>query len=77
MKPIQILMDPGLLRDIDREAKRLRSDRSKLIRAAVTSFLEKSHRSALERQHRLGYTKHDQRDDRIEEWEDVQEWPAK
>jgi metal-responsive CopG/Arc/MetJ family transcriptional regulator len=39
MKAVQILMDEELLSDLDRTAKRIGRDRSKLVREAVARFL--------------------------------------
>jgi metal-responsive CopG/Arc/MetJ family transcriptional regulator len=75
MKPIQILMDERLLAAVDREAKRRRSDRSKLVRAALTAFLADSRRRTLEEQYRRAYRQAPQRTDEIEPWEHIQAWP--
>jgi metal-responsive CopG/Arc/MetJ family transcriptional regulator len=75
MKPIQILMDEAQLVELDRVAKRRRSNRSKVIRAAVTSYLGTARTAALEEQHRKGYEARPQQANEIEPWEDVQAWP--
>lgn len=75
MTPIQILVDEAQLRELDRVAKRRGSDRSKVIRAAVTSYLAAARAAALEEQHRKGYQTHPQRANEIDPWVEVQAWP--
>lgn len=75
MKAIQILMDERLLNAVDREAKRAGSDRSKLIREALTRFLQETRRKTMEDQDRQAYMKRPQTKDEIEPWEAVQAWP--
>ncbi len=75
MKAVQILMEEELIDAVDREAKRLRSDRSKLVRAALTQFLAESRTRALEERHRKGYEKKPQRLREVTEWETAERWP--
>ena len=75
MKAVQILMQGDLLEAVDREARRRRSDRSKLVREALARFLDEVKRSALEEQHRRGYQLKPQRRDEISPWQKVQRWP--
>jgi metal-responsive CopG/Arc/MetJ family transcriptional regulator len=75
MRPIQILMDERLIREVDREAKRRRTDRSKLMRAALQAFLAGARRQALDERYRRGYEVKPQRRDEIEPWEEIQAWP--
>ena len=75
MKPIQILMDPEQLTSLDRIARRLKSDRSKLIRTAVDDYLKAIRRQELEARHRAGYEKHPQNSGEARAWEGIQEWP--
>lgn len=75
MKPIQILMDPELLASVDRAAKRLRSDRSKLVRMALSRFLADERRRELEERHRSAYRRQPQRADEVEPWIGAQAWP--
>ena len=75
MKAVQILMQAELLEAVDREARRRRSDRSKLVREALARFLEDTNRRALEEQHRRGYQMKPQRRDEISPWQKVQRWP--
>jgi metal-responsive CopG/Arc/MetJ family transcriptional regulator len=75
MKAIQILMDEALLRELDREAKRRRTDRSKLIRMASARLLEELRRRELEARHRRGYVGAPPDDAEAQAWEAIQEWP--
>jgi metal-responsive CopG/Arc/MetJ family transcriptional regulator len=75
MKAIQILMDETTIEAVDREARQQCSDRSKLIRAAITGFLAEQRRRRLEEEHRRGYKRKPQRPNEIEEWETIQQWP--
>jgi metal-responsive CopG/Arc/MetJ family transcriptional regulator len=60
---------------VDSEAKRLHSDRSKLIRLALARFLSEARRRALEERDWRGYAKKPQRRDEIEPWLEIQAWP--
>jgi metal-responsive CopG/Arc/MetJ family transcriptional regulator len=75
MKPIQVMMDERLLKAVDSEAKRLRSDRSKLIRLALARYLTEARRRSLEEQDRQGYVKRPQRRDETDPWLEIQAWP--
>ncbi len=76
VKPIQILMDEKLVAAVDREAKRRRSNRSNIVRAALSAFLADSRRRVLEEQYRRGYETQPQRRDEYELWEGIQAGPA-
>ncbi|MSP62908.1 MAG: ribbon-helix-helix protein, CopG family [Myxococcales bacterium] len=75
MKAVQILMDDELIRGVDREAKRTRSDRSKLIRAVLEKHLAEVRRKQREEQHVRGYQKHPPDRDEAAAWEAIQTWP--
>jgi metal-responsive CopG/Arc/MetJ family transcriptional regulator len=75
MKPIQLLIDEKLVRRLDQEAKRLRSNRSKLIRRAVEQFLRDQERLALEEADRSGYRRRPPRVRELDAWEAIQAWP--
>jgi metal-responsive CopG/Arc/MetJ family transcriptional regulator len=75
MKAIQILMDEALLRALDEEARRRRTDRSKLIRMASARLLTDLRRRDLEARHRRGYVGKPQDGDELRGWEEIQEWP--
>jgi metal-responsive CopG/Arc/MetJ family transcriptional regulator len=75
MKPIQILMDEAMIAAIDREAKRRKMDRSKLLRAAVADYLANQRRREREEQDRRGYAAAPQRTEEYEPWLAAQVWP--
>jgi metal-responsive CopG/Arc/MetJ family transcriptional regulator len=68
-------MEPRVLRVLDREARRRRTARAKLIRAAVEHYLVALRRRELEERDRRGYDKAPQRLEEIEPWLAVQAWP--
>jgi metal-responsive CopG/Arc/MetJ family transcriptional regulator len=75
MRPIQVLLEDGFVREVDEVARRLRIDRSKLIRMAVASFLARVRKQALEEKHSAGYVRHPQRADELSSWEGLRKWP--
>jgi metal-responsive CopG/Arc/MetJ family transcriptional regulator len=75
MRPIQILMDDELLREIDQVARRRKTDRSKLLRVAARGFLDALRRRELEARHRKGYTSEPTDDGELGLWEAAQAWP--
>lgn len=75
MKPIQILMDEELLKRIEKEARRQKLDRSKLIRQAVAEFLEARRREEADRRDIEGYERFPQDPKEIMAWERIQAWP--
>jgi metal-responsive CopG/Arc/MetJ family transcriptional regulator len=76
MRPIQVLLEDGFVQEVDEVARRLRIDRSKLIRKAVADFLAHVRKRHLEEKHRAGYVRHPQRADELSSWEGLQQWPA-
>ena len=75
MRAVQILMDEELIGDVDREAKRAKSDRSKLVRAAISRYLREAKRASMEQRHIEGYRRRPIHKSEIEPWEGIQEWP--
>lgn len=68
-------MDEKLVAAVDREAQRRKSNRSKIVRAALALFLADSRRRALEEQYRRGYETSPQRKDEYDLFEEIQAWP--
>ncbi len=64
-----------MLAAVDREAKRRRSDRSKLIRIAVARLLAEEHRRTLEEADRAGYERKPHARAEWEPWQELQAWP--
>ena len=75
MKPIQILIDQPLVEAVDREARRQKTDRSKLVREALRTYLAHSKRRALEERHRQGYAAHPTPAGETTDWEKIAQWP--
>lgn len=75
MKPVQILMDEDLLQTVDREAKRQKSNRSTLVRAALVAYLKTARRRTLDERYRRGYEQSPEQPEDISAWEDIQQWP--
>jgi metal-responsive CopG/Arc/MetJ family transcriptional regulator len=55
MRTIQVVLDERTLRAADRAAKRVRVNRSALIRAAINHYLRDERARELERRHKSGY----------------------
>lgn len=74
MKAVQILMDEELLSDLDRAAKRIGRDRSKLVREAVARFLAVERAKEKERRVVEAYKKKPLTPDELD-WLGAGEWP--
>jgi metal-responsive CopG/Arc/MetJ family transcriptional regulator len=74
MRAIQILMDERSLSALDRAAKRLRSDRSKLVREAVARFLATEEAKAKERRVIEAYERQPLTREELD-WLEAGEWP--
>ena len=55
MKAIRVVLDGGLVKSVDRAARRLKVNRSALVRDAVREHLERLHYRELEQKEREGY----------------------
>ena len=75
METIQVVMDLKLLRATDLAAKRLRINRSALIRQALQRHLRYLHELELEERDRRGYLAQPQREEEYRVWEDAASWP--
>lgn len=74
MKAVQILMDEGQLSALDRAAKRLGRDRSKLVREAVSRFLAAEETKAKERRVIEAYRRTPLTREELD-WLGAGEWP--
>lgn len=74
MQTIQIVLEETLLKAADREAKRLRTNRSKLFRLALREHLKKSAARDREAADRAGYLATPEEDE-VTAWEKVAVWP--
>jgi len=75
MQTIQVVLDEELLRAADRAARRVRVNRSALIREALRRHLERMRTQELERREREGYRKHPDTGEEAHLWASVAAWP--
>ena len=76
METIQIVLDRQLLDSTDKAAKRLKQNRSALVRMAFNDYLKRLEARVLEERDRAGYARipEDVAEARI--WESEAMWPA-
>ena len=70
-------MDDALLRATDRAAKRVRVNRSALIREALREHLKRLRTRDLEARDRFGYQRQSGDSDDLAAWEEVAAWPER
>lgn len=75
VQTIQVVLENDLLRAADRAAKRVRMNRSALIREALRQHLKRMELRELERRDRRGYERHPEGGRAASEWERVAAWP--
>ena len=75
MLAIQVVLDRELLRAADRAAKRVRVNRSALIRDALREHLKRLQILELESRDRRGYQEHPDTSGDLLAWERVAAWP--
>jgi metal-responsive CopG/Arc/MetJ family transcriptional regulator len=75
MKTIQVVLDSGLLRAADVAARRLKVNRSVLVRRALREHLRRLQVRELEERERRAYQQHPQDVEEIERWARVAVWP--
>lgn len=73
MKAVQIVLDDELLRAVDREARRSKSNRSALVRTALREHLKGRRIRELEARHRAGYLRSPATE--FDVWDRVAAWP--
>jgi metal-responsive CopG/Arc/MetJ family transcriptional regulator len=76
METIQVVIDTKLLRAADSTARRIKLNRSALIREALRQHLKRLQIQALEDRDRRGYVQQPQPDEEAFVWEAEAEWPA-
>jgi metal-responsive CopG/Arc/MetJ family transcriptional regulator len=76
METVQIVLDKSLLQATDRAARRLKRNRSALVREALREHLKRLEVRASEERDRAGYAKHPQTRDESSLWEAGAAWPA-
>jgi metal-responsive CopG/Arc/MetJ family transcriptional regulator len=76
METIQVVLDKKLLQATDRVAKKLKRNRSALVREALREHLQNLELRAKEQLDRHGYAKLPQKTGESRRWEEEGAWPA-
>ena len=77
METIQVVLDKELLRAADRAARKLKANRSALMRDALREHLRRLEIRAKEDRDREGYARRPQTGEDIGAWEAEAAWPEK
>ncbi len=75
MEIVQIVFDRELLRATDQAARKLKQNRSALVRAAIREHLQRLTVSAREERERVGYSRHPQSIEEAKQWGAETVWP--
>ena len=75
METIQVVMEGGLLKAADRAARKLKVNRSALIRDAIREHLKRLHTRGLETQEREAYERIPDDPEEFAAWDKVAAWP--
>jgi metal-responsive CopG/Arc/MetJ family transcriptional regulator len=75
METIQVVLGKQLLRAAERAARRLKQNRSALIREALREHLDRLNTREREERDRLGYETAREAAEDLAVWEKVAEWP--
>ena len=75
MQTIQVVLDEELLHAADRTARRIKVNRSALIREALRAHIERLQIREMERLDREGYERHPDTESDLAGWERVAVWP--
>jgi metal-responsive CopG/Arc/MetJ family transcriptional regulator len=76
METVQIVLDKSLLQATDRAARRLKRNRSALVREALREHLKRLEVRTSEERDRVGYARQQQTCDESTLWEAEAAWPA-
>ena len=76
METIQVVMEAGLRKAADRAARRLKTNRSALIRDAVREHLRRLRTRELEEQERDAYERVPDDPEEFAVWDKVAAWPT-
>ena len=74
MRTIQMTLDDDLVKEVDRVAKQLHTNRSAFTRKALREALARYNLKQLERKHRQGYERKPVAADEFSVWETEQVW---
>ena len=77
MNTIQVVIEEDLLRSADRVARRLKVNRSALIRDALRGHLQRLRMADLERREREAYERNPDDPAEFAAWDGVAAWPEK
>lgn len=75
MKTVQMTIDPKLVAEVDRVARRLGVTRSAFARRAFRAEIDRIRVAELERRHREGYRRKPVRRGEFDAWTSEQVWP--
>ena len=75
MKTVQMTLEPELVAQVDRIARRLKTTRSGFTREALRAALNRFRVRELERQQREGYRRRPVRSGEFDAWSREQVWP--
>jgi metal-responsive CopG/Arc/MetJ family transcriptional regulator len=75
METIQVVLDKELLQAADKAARKMKANRSALVRDALREHLRRLEIRAKEDRDREGYAKQPQARDEWEPWQAVMSWP--
>jgi metal-responsive CopG/Arc/MetJ family transcriptional regulator len=76
METIQIVLEKALLQATDHAARRMKRNRSALVRDALREHLRRLETRAKEDRDRAGYSKRPQAPDEASAWETEGAWPS-
>jgi len=76
VETIQIVLDAPLLAETDRAARRLKVNRSALVRAALQQHLKRLQTADKEARDREGYRRRSQDRDELAAWDGAAAWPG-
>lgn len=77
MEMVRIVLDKKLLKAADQAARRMKQNRSALVRDALREHLRNLEERAKEQLDREGYLSQPQAPDESRAWEEEAAWPAK
>jgi metal-responsive CopG/Arc/MetJ family transcriptional regulator len=75
METIQVVLDSALLRAADKAVRKLKTNRSALMREALRAHLERLLQADREQRDRDGYVRYPDSGDEAERWARVADWP--
>ena len=75
METIQVVLDSELLKQADRAARKLKTNRSALFREALRGLLARLEIQDRERRDREGYARYPDSLDESSPWQKVGDWP--